>query len=49
MVEVLKFLLQASFLRELGLPDSIIKEFVYRSPTVRMVRHLNNRIAAARA
>lgn len=47
MVEVLKLLLQASFLRELGLPDTKIREFVSRSRTVRMVRHLANRIATA--
>jgi hypothetical protein len=47
MVEVLKLLLQACFLRELGLPDITIKEFVSRSRTVRMVRHLNSRIATA--
>jgi hypothetical protein len=47
MVEVLKLLLQASFLRELGLPDTKIGEFVSRSRTVRMVRHLTNRIATA--
>ncbi|MGA2738552.1 MAG: HEPN domain-containing protein [Bryobacteraceae bacterium] len=45
MVEVLKLLLQACFLRELGLPDATIKEFASRSRTVRMIRHLNNRIA----
>lgn len=45
MVEVLKLLLQASFLRELGLPDTKIKEFVSRSRTVRMVKHLTDRIA----
>jgi hypothetical protein len=48
MVEVLKFLLQAS-LRELGLPNTKISEFVSRSRTVRMIRLLNNRIAAAGA
>jgi len=45
MVEVLKLLLQASFLRELGLPDTKIGEFVSRSRTVRMVKHLTDRIA----
>jgi hypothetical protein len=46
MVEVLKLLLQLSFLRELGLPDSKISEFAARSRTVRMIRHLNTRVAA---
>jgi hypothetical protein len=45
MVEVLKLLLQASFLRELGLSDTKIEEFVSRSRTVRMVKHLTDRIA----
>lgn len=45
MVEVLKLLLQACFLRELGLPDSKIEEFASRSRTVRMIRHLNSSIA----
>jgi hypothetical protein len=49
MVEVLKLLLQACFLRELGLPNSMIEEFVSRSRTTRMVRHLNSRISAAEA
>jgi ApeA N-terminal domain 1 len=40
MVEVLKLLLQACFLRELGLPDAKIKEFASRSRTVRMIRHV---------
>ena len=47
MVEVLKLLLQACFLRELGLPDSKIEEFASRSRTVRMIRHLNSSIATA--
>jgi ApeA N-terminal domain 1 len=38
MVEVLKLLLQACFLRELGLPDTTIKEFASRSRTVRVLR-----------
>jgi len=45
LVEVLKLLLQACFLRELGLPDATIQEFVGRSRSVRMIQHLNNRIA----
>ena len=45
MVEVLKLLLQACLLRELGLPDTTAREFVSCSRTVRMIRHLNNRIA----
>lgn len=49
MVEVLKLLLQVSFLGELGLPASKISEFVSRSRTVRMVRHLNSRIAVSGA
>jgi hypothetical protein len=48
MVEVLKLLLQASFLHELALPDAKIREFIARSRTVRMIRHLNGRIAAER-
>jgi hypothetical protein len=40
MVEVLKLLLQACFLRELGLPDAKVKEFASRSRTVRMIRHV---------
>jgi hypothetical protein len=44
LVEVLKLLLQACFLRELGLPDAKTKEFVSRSRSVRMIRHLTNRI-----
>jgi ApeA N-terminal domain 1 len=47
MVEVLKLLLQACFLRELGLPDKKISEFVSRSRTVRMIRYLSNQIVAA--
>jgi hypothetical protein len=49
MVEVLKLLLQACFLRESGLPDAKIKEFASRSRTVRMIRRLNSRVAAAGA
>jgi hypothetical protein len=49
MVEVLKLVLQASFLRELGLTDTKIREFVSRSRTVRMIRHLSNRLATAGA
>jgi len=49
LVEVLKFLLQACFLHELGLPEATIREFASRSRTVRMLRHLTDRIAAARA
>jgi hypothetical protein len=47
MVEVLKLLLQACFLRELGLPDITIKEFASRSRSVPMLRHLDARIATA--
>lgn len=47
MVEVLKLLLQACFLRELGLPDTKIREFASRSRTARMVKHLTERIARA--
>jgi hypothetical protein len=47
MVEVLKLLLQASFLRELGLPDPKIREFASRSRTARMVKHLGGRIDSA--
>jgi len=47
MVEVLKLLLQESFLRELGLPETKITEFASRSRTVRMIRHLNSRVATA--
>lgn len=48
MVEVLKLIIQASFLHELALPDAKIREFIARSRTVRMIRHLNGRIAAER-
>jgi hypothetical protein len=41
LVEVLKLLLQASLLRELGFPDARIQEFIGRSRTVRMIRHLS--------
>lgn len=41
MVEVLKLLLQASLLHELGFPDANIEGFLSRSRTVRMIRHLN--------
>jgi hypothetical protein len=47
MVEVLKLLLQASFLRELGLPDPKIMEFASRSRMARIVKHLGGRIASA--
>ena len=43
MVEVLKLLIQASLLNELGFPDAKIGEFLSRSRTVRMIRHLNGR------
>jgi hypothetical protein len=46
LVEVLKLLLQASLLRELGFPDARVQEFISRSRTVRMIRHLNELIAA---
>ena len=45
LVEILKLLLQACFLRELGLPETTIKEFVSRSRSVPMLQHLNNLIA----
>lgn len=45
LVEVLKLLLQACFLGELGLPEAKIKEFISRSRSVQMIRHLKNRIA----
>jgi len=40
LVEVLKVVLQCCFLKELGLPDDAVKEFVFRSRSVRMIRHL---------
>jgi hypothetical protein len=45
LVEVLKLLLQACFLRELGFADEKIREFVGRSRTVRMIRHLSQHAA----
>lgn len=45
MVELLKLLLQACYLRELGLPETTIRKFVSRSRTVRMIRHLSNHTA----
>ncbi len=46
LVEVLKLLLQACLLRELGFTEVKIKEFLSRSRTVRMIRHLSDRAAA---
>ncbi len=47
LVEVLKLLLQACLLRELGFTEDKIKEFLSRSRAVRMIRHLGERGAAA--
>jgi Apea-like HEPN/ApeA N-terminal domain 1 len=46
LVEVLKLLLQACLLRELGFPEEKIKTFLLRSRTVRMIRRLSDRAAA---
>jgi hypothetical protein len=47
MVEVLKLLLQACLLRELGLPETTISNFASRSRTLRMVQHLSSRLVTA--
>jgi hypothetical protein len=47
MVEVLKLLLQACLVSELGLPEAAVKAFVSRSRTVRMIRHLSRSPSAA--
>src|SRR5207249_6232031 len=49
MVEVLKLLLQASLLREIGLPEEKISAFASRSRTARTIRHLNGRITTTGA
>jgi HEPN superfamily Apea-like protein len=46
MVATLKLLLQACLMDELGLPQTTFNEFILRSRTVRMIRHLNDRSAA---
>lgn len=45
LVEVLKLLLQACLLWELGFTEVKIKEFLSRSRTVRMIRHLSDHAA----